>query len=602
MNDDHTTETDRLRRTMRAVADAHQLDADGWSTVRDRLASGHTGTRSVPVVPVGSATSRGGGRSRRFLAAAAALLVVAGTAIAVSRDRGDSTVSTGVPTAEPTGWYVPVGLPAGWTLEEVTLSRIEDECPCRTTVWSDAAWAERVWVATTPVPAADSEPAFGGDAPESVDLDGVAAELHRPSSGGEEARWELAWDLDGLRHRVTAVGVRSDRAVEIGRRLVADHRASPLPGQVVRGEHVERGTQGRDVQIDVAMSSPAGHRVGYSLQADSAVSEVDWLLAFGPDTVELPGQPLPMLVPAIGDRSSATDRSEVARFLGRWPGATVRSADVVEMTEDRRTIPSADEVRTLMGSLRPTSFEGWRRFVAGSENRDAGLTSSATLADLVAGRDREATDEGPAPTPMSSRLDDLDLVVSAEPRLAGWEDAGIVLQVSNPTDRTIEDATCALDRARGALVAVGSDEPPQPSGTSLADPWFHADEPCDGGLVLEPGDTKELRIRVLASYADERYGPLPTGSYRATVAIDGIVFRPSTPVQVAGTDCPPTPDGTDDAYLGLDLGEALARAATVGDELRDHTDAPPNANGGRDRCDRINVVIEEGTIRSARRY
>jgi len=453
--------------------------------------------------------------------------------------------------------------------------------------------------------------------------DGVRATRYGPFDGRDS--WNVEWTVDGRRQAFEAFGVPEDAAEPLARALFADPDTDDLPvsGLGLVDEWHEDGEVGRNVQLDVMMQAPSGNAVDYSLSAPRSAVRIAWSYA---PTDRLPDQPLATLGNESGGRqpegSEFPDMPVTHDYLGRWPGATVRSAGMrTGQSGSDEVAPTDAEVETLMASLRPATTEEWRRFVATAGNRDRTVTSSATLADLIDQVPSSQSGETTATTFAQSfgtsapgggttttaapdsagDLADLDLSLSAEPRIASWEDAGVELTVRNPTSAPISDPGCALDHAEVALLPVDGATRERFNAVPAGDPWWSDDGACDGGLTVEPGATKTIRLVVRAQFHDSRYGPLPSGTYEATARIAGIDEPVAAPVAIGSQDCT---NGAED-YIGRT--EAAARAL-AGERLMAQVRVPEpgtesDVANDSERCDRINLILgEDGRVAYARAY
>jgi hypothetical protein len=619
---DDPHETAKLRAALDAVAAAHQPDPDAWSQISDRAAASGPLTVAAPV-----ADRRR--RPWRTALAAAAIVAVAAIGLAVVRTTGNDDVRVGTTPdgkanapSDATGWYIPVGLPDGWKVTSVTSDRSDDACPCRTTVWANADRSQTLRAGYADA-VADDTPALDADPSRTATFDlggGVEAERYDLE---EPLGWDVSWTDDGRSHWIGAEGIALEDAEAIARAVFADPttRTVPVPGLAFTDEWHEDGEVGRNASVDVTMQAPSGNAVPYSLSGPRTAVD---LAATYTLASQLPGQPLPTLTYESRPPADKASTFPVLHdYLGRWPGATVRSAGMRSSDGNGVLTPTDDEVAALMGALRPATTEEWRRFVAQAGNRDRTVTASATLAELIDGSPTrgttEATDPGStdptatnttaAPvetsttadpgTTATGRLADLELGLTAEPRLASWEDAGVVLTVRNPTDRPISDPACALDHAGLALIPTDAATTSRVDAIPAGDLWWADAGSCDGGVTVAPGATKTIRLVTRAQFHDARYGPLPSGSYEATARITGVDRALTAPVTVVAQDCS---NGAED-YIGLT--EAAARALG-GERLVRQVRTPgpgTESDVSDERCDRINLVLgPDGRVAFARAY
>ncbi|MGN6694746.1 MAG: hypothetical protein ACTHN0_11275 [Aquihabitans sp.] len=618
MNDD-PSRTTRLHDALVAVADRHEPDPDAWARIADRL--GATTPQLVEAHPLVASPPHH--RRTRLLAAAAVVAVLAAiaTAIVVARHgsgEGDTSRVTSTPGDDATGWYIPVGLPRGWIVRSVISTRMDDACPCREVVWANADRSQVVIAHRSDAPTVDrqTDPVeAAGDTTFELG-DGVAATRHGPVASADE--WSTEWELGGQSNYFTAIGIPADAAEPIARALLADPMTDRIPVTGLRliDEWHEDGEIGRDVQLDVTMQAPSGNPVVYTLGAPRWAVRTAW--SHRP-TDDLPGQPLATLVDETGGSVPGGPNVPVMRdYLGRWPGATVEAGGMREgSTETGELIPTDDEVEALMSSLRPATTQEWRRFVDQAGNRDRAVTASATLADLI-DQEPSAGDRGTATTFASSSattavgvgptttapasagdLADLVLSLSAEPKLASWEDAGVELTVRNPTSSPISDPGCALDHADVALLPLDDATRAAFNAVPAGDPWWSDDGACDGGVTLEPGTSKTIRLVVQAQFRDARYGPLPSGSYEATARVAGIEEPATAPVEVRSQDCVNRAED----YVGLTESGAYALG---GERLMEQVRVlRPGADvsGSSEDCDRINLILgDDGRVAYARAF
>lgn len=626
MNDDQRT-TDRLHAALTEVADRHQPDPAAWHRIHDRLQGGGATLTEVTAAPAGRRRAR-----TRLLAAAAVLVAIAAVGAAVAATRhGDTTkVATTPPDDEATGWYVPVGLPDGWSLTSVTSSRMDEACPCRDAVWANADRSQVITASRSDAPELDLQTLdVGPEDLTSFELgDGVTATRTGPLDADNPVdamgNWSVDWEAEGKRTSISAQGISTDTAEPIARALFADPDTDDLsvPGLDLVDAWSEDGEIGRNVQVEVMLQAPSGNPINYTLSAPRSAVPTAW--SYEP-TDRLPDQPLPTLGDEYGgprpEGSNLPDMPVTHQYLGRWPGATVQSSGFRQgRTGSDVVIPTDAEVETLMSALRPATTEEWRRFVATAGNRDRAVTASATLADLIdqvaappsnetattfAQSDGTSAAGGGATTTAAPAaagdLADLDLSLSAEPRLASWEDAGVELTVRNPTSTAISDPTCALDHAEVALLPADDATRAQFDAVPAGEPWWSDDGACDGGLTIGPGATKTIRLVVRAQFHDARYGPLPSGTYDATARIAGIGDPATAPVAIVSLDCT---NGAED-YVGLTEADARALA---GERLVAQIRVPePGTESGvandSDRCDRINLILgDDGRVAYARAY
>lgn len=322
----------------------------------------------------------------RVLAIAAVLVVVVAIAAAVVRsgDGSSEEVPGSVETAAPTGWYVPIGLPDGWTVRSVTIIAMETRsCPCRDTIWADpfsAAWAGYS------VEPADGHPAIGdigsaplaggangqipSDATEEVDLGaGITGRLVRFGPEGFQIEW-----IEGDEARSVATRILPrERAVAIARSLVGE------PGLAEAPEHgwdrihdaTQDGAFDTRTLVDVELGTPDGRVVRYLLLPTGEAGRFEAGLERTERAVD--GQPLAVteLSPTPGQPLA------VHPLTGRWPGA-----DVVIDRAEGQPAPTQSELDEVARSLRPATAAQWRTFLRDAGVEDPRLTEAPTVADL----------------------------------------------------------------------------------------------------------------------------------------------------------------------------------------------------------------------------
>ncbi len=580
--------SDRLRTALTAVADRHEPDAEAWHHIENQVSG--RGPALVAADRHGPAAPR---RRHRLLAAAviAAVAAVATVAVLARGDHDRDTTDVTTTPAVATGWYIPVGLPDGWTVREVTAQRMDERCPCSETTWASPS-RDIVLIRSTDPDRAGQDGVTEVPSPSTStfavadDVEGTITPA--PDAEGGPTGWTAGWVVDGERTSLTAIGIAPSQAAEVARAVFADPTSVPehVEGVAPVGSWSETSPVNRDADVGIAMASPAGHEVDITLSSSDRWRSKGILVP----TDRLAGQqPLALLTLKSYAPTPVGDQPRVRDYIGLWPGATVR---VLGGYADG---PATDaEIDAVTASLRPATLDEWRAFVAGAENRDRAATSSATLQDLIDGR--------AAPTAsVAARgdLDDLDVTLDATPRMATWEDAGVSLTVRNPTSSAITDPTCALDRAEVALLPADDQTQAAVDAIPAGDPWWQDDGPCDGGTTMAPGASKTIRLPVRAQFHDARYGPLPGGRYGATVRIDGVTGQVTTPVEI-GAD--PACTGDTAGYVGLTEVDARALA-----EQRGVTEVRTPAAGTESdvvtyRCDRLTLVVDDGRVTFARFY
>lgn len=309
------------------------------------------------------------------LAAAAAILV----AFLVVRDRDDpppKRIASTLP--DPTGWYVPQGLPAGWTLDTVEANASSTPtCESEGAAWTDVdatrtvgltRWACGELPANPLFPSSSGvpEPIDGG--PRVVDVDlgggitGVAYALgddlvaSTPSPFAPVDRM-IVWPADGGgTWTLRSIGVDEEPFLDAARALASDPSAgAPEVGTAIGAEveEVDRwDTPGGDrtTEVQLAISSPTGQDVNLILASPGGGTHPEGSSIAIAE--EVPGQPNPVW--------RFDDPSWAVRFGGAWPGADL---SIVRIAQNPADWIDDDQLRTLLASLRPASAAEWRAYL-----------------------------------------------------------------------------------------------------------------------------------------------------------------------------------------------------------------------------------------------
>lgn len=489
------------------VLDAEPI-ADAWPAIEHRLYGD---------VPGGAEAARS--HRIRWLAAAVVLLLAASAAVIASTRHDDAdtdTVQSG--EDEPTGWYVPAGLPDGWKLDSVEAAPGRKACARKGVQWSDPsrdrslafsfdACGKAPTEADVPdlsIPGAP-EGAFPQPTLRSVDLgDGVTATgIESPT--GDPALVDVAslgWNAGGGAWTVRAVGLGFDQQVEVAKRLAAD------PGRTDLGlggmEVVDRweAPERRTPEVQVNLSNPAGLQTSYhlTLPGDGTHPGGDSVLV--PETIE--GQPEPVL-------RYDTVPFWAGRFGGSWPGADLIVFRWTEGPTDAKHMITDDDLRRLLASLRPATAEEWQRFLATADRgvspvlltaptlaflatdsfprpgepgaelthpttttTPAASTTTAPDASTTAPSRHATNDFGPVTSEPGRRLEqpskknrfsdlsglEVRLRLDRTPVRAGSPVPGELL-LHNRTDETIEVNECSWALTQWGIVEHGDDQPPQ---------------------------------------------------------------------------------------------------------------------------------------------
>lgn len=638
---DQRADADWFRQHVDPVLDATPV-ADGWGAIE-------AGVLAQPAPR--SATAR----RQRWLAAAAVLVILAVTAAVVAAVRGDGpddsdTVHAG--GAHPDGWYVPVGLPAGWRLQSAVLT---EGAPCD--------GASQRWK-TLPEHAEDdgTRPALElryhscGTLPETPGVPGPALgsgaipSFVGPSS--EDASWEVVrWEDDGL-WELTGEGTSGDRLLAAAEAVVTDpeSEAPPLPELDRTG-----GGSWQDVRpgstpgVTLVLASPEDERVEYQL-VDSG--EGPALTSFTSDEAHpLPAQPL-----TLRRRGSVTlDRlpggaQPTGYLFGAWPGADVLVPERVQPAPGSDRPPSAAEARAatgaVAGSLRRATTEEWRAFLTTAVEpvTDPALLTASSLATLDAapssttsamlpdgpaattttapgtddGDGSTTASDGPVisdpgvsrpserPSKVYSSLDGLAFrfELGSDTISAGQPVPG-TLVVRNTTDRELVLNECTVGLIQWGLVPADdpeADPPPRDIIDCYDDPVVTVPANSETRRPLDPSGVGFRAQR--AERATLPLGTLPGGDYLAVVEVPGeeTTVRATIPVDVPEPSCP-TSDALAKRYLDLSSDQAADRAEASGLAYRAvRIDGEPQVVTDDLRCDRINVDLSNDRVTNVLRY
>lgn len=393
----------RLRATLGAAAPADTHVDGGLADLRGRL----DGT----VVPLARARRP---RSSRLLLAAAAVVAVAAigaTAVAfvgrgddetnVTTDDGTTTVPAPTTPGPPADWYVPVGLPEGWTLERVSTDFRDVEgyggsCPCLRRAWVAPDGVAEVSLTSVPQdgPLGDVTPLVADAAP--VDLGGgiegragTAPTFGLPVDDLAPAL-VVIWVEGGSRWYLRAHDLTSDEVLAAARRLAAEPTDLPADGwDVVVDSTVPAGVGSFD-SVDIGLRGPSGVVVGYQLYppgfSDPFVGVV------GPERLQLEGQIEPLWrydFPADGEQASERIPAQTV-LAGEWAGADVVLGASSQGGEAVSTdTPALDDLLVLAASLRPATAAEWAAFLdtaepsPGESGVSSGVPRTGAVADLT---------------------------------------------------------------------------------------------------------------------------------------------------------------------------------------------------------------------------
>lgn len=479
------------------------------------------------------------------LAAAAIVLLVVATVVAV-HDRGDDPddrVATTLP--EATGWYVPQGLPEGWTLGVVEATRGSDPtCAGEGASWTDAAGTQTIGLVRSTCGELPTDPFVPGDP--GVPPDDVSTVVEVDLGGGTTGTafqhdGELstgttsplvptdrliAWPAEGGgTWTLRTVGVDEATFLDAARALAAD--PTPSDGEVaaVVGTDVVAvdrwttagGEASTSVQLQIA--SPDGHQLALMLSPPGQGTHPEGGSIAIPEDVD--GQPLPVW--------RYDDPSWAVRYGGAWPGADV---SVMRVAQDPADWIDDDQLGTFIASLRPASAAEWRAYLATATGPvDEEASTAPTLAELFDAPSSSTPTpttatgpltsppgtEEPMPAPADAFSDLTGVTVRLEVDAAEVSSGAVLgarLRWSNATDLPTVVNECTWQQLRIGLVAMAGpdlDPPAPPIGGCSEGERFSI--PANGALVTD----LEGRLVALAEDGD----PLLPGGYVAVVLVPG---------------------------------------------------------------------------------
>lgn len=587
-------------------------------------------------------------RTRRAMAVAAVVALLLGGAVAARsraidlRDEADvATVAPG-----PTGWYVPVGLPVGWTLLGAEHRDGGPTCERRGSQWTDPQAGRAMGLAFDAcgtrfsddrLPRPDEvnpELAAGFPTVEEVDLGTTTAtgpafdgELRTtpPSAFAPEQRM-LTWEGDGGAWTLRTIGLSEEELLDAARTAAADPagagaEAAGLGAGLELVDRWEAPERAGAPEVQLSLRSPDGGGVGIHLHLPG-----DGVRPAG-DTVVVPE--------GLPGRSARVLRFDdpgwAGRFGAAWVGADLT---VYRWAEDPAGWIDDEQLRTLIAALRPASANTWRSYL---ETASGDVSASLLEAqDLTALLDIDPTEPTP-PTSEESTTSttdvdagapaaDADLVAEAElvasdGPLGRFSDlTGLVVRLAladavvgtqpgggdslilrNPTDAPIVVNECSSLLTTWGLVPHGADGPlPRRLVIDCFDTPITTVPP--GGTVVVPlvwgADRGFVARSVDESLHGGLLGTLPAGAYDAVVDLPTArgILRARVPVQIATPACPMT-DAEAEAYRGLPADEAREAAAQDGRELVVVVEDGEELGTGWDLdCARLRAVIAGGVI------
>jgi hypothetical protein len=363
-------------------------------------------------------------RSRRLqagLAIAAGLLLVAGALVVRVGHRDPSSDRVATQPIAPTGWYVPVDLPDGWTVTTVTGSAGRTRCAGRGRAWSDRDRGIAIGLTFDACGHAATE----ADLP-TVDLQPWPEGLPRPEGSGYELRrtdlgygteateiyrddpaeafrprtltWTQptggAWDL-------TVMGLDDHQVEQVARSLAPDpveaepkaEGLAPLP----LVDHWAHGARSTSPEVQIGLTSPDGLGAGLVLSMPGEGNRP--VGSQFPTPVSIPGAPGPTVRFDTGPGGFWA-----GRYGGTWPGADVTIYRWTEDPEDAAKTITDAELEVLLGSLRPATTEQWHRFLdTAVVEVSPTLRAAATLADVVSDPPTSSVSPSPTSVPSTTR-------------------------------------------------------------------------------------------------------------------------------------------------------------------------------------------------------
>jgi len=388
----------RLRAALAAAASAPVAPA--WDTIRSRVLDddeslGAPLHRTATPIP---------SRRAALLAAAAVLLVIVAGVVVASRPDDAPTQRAG--TVGPSGWFVPVDLPEGWSVTAVTAVRSDGprcpepgEEPVR-----GVRWVRPADGATVVVVAGSS-----GCGATDTDLGPEGADVHRPETTdedpvdlgsdagqgwlsraleGDEAR--LVWQVGRAYWVFESDGVAPEDLVALGREVVVAGSFDVAPAGFTVADRWSEPAQPHTV-VEVEVTSADGTRLAYLVAPPGT-----GLFRGRPDArpLRLPGQDLELQ--ALGFPTSP------------WTALYGLAAPEVDITLFARTTtvdgyvegsslatPVRPEIlaaaEDLATALAPATTEQWRDLLAAADEHTPVLDEAASFAAL------EALDVSPRP-------------------------------------------------------------------------------------------------------------------------------------------------------------------------------------------------------------
>lgn len=541
----------QVRATLAAAAPDDTQVGPGLADLHARLAAGATADAPPRLDP--------GRRTRRILAVAAIVALLVGLgAVLVNRSSDGDQVHSGPAVPEATGWYIPEGLSADWRLRNVIDDRQDVEagggrCPCHRSVWTDESAPVRfegdasraaVRIVQTRTDAPDASDLFSevpkDDLIPGIDLgDGAtatgAAGNADPASGLRRDPF-VAWQRDGVRTVVSGTGLSTRRVIDAAHGVVDRPGGPPLEGfELVDDVDVPEDLASYTAVRVVLENTDTGALVAYEL-VPPGFDALDPSAV--PTVVDLPGAPGPVLRAASTLVSGGRDPA--LAYLGRWPGASV-TMDPSAVSRGGPGPVSDDDVREVLGSLRPATAAEWAVFVDGAalpEESASDRVRVASLHDLTTSRGGSAQPDDQttvASDPNDPKATDLTFRPVLSSRLC--EPGGV--------GEALPGADGSVCFQLGPVAA---------DGTDLRDATATEQQGWVVEVEAEPGARAALNKMFNACYEGVATCPPESPGGRGSVAVVWMGRVVSAPV-VNGADL------ADDGFvLTGDLSEADARA------------------------------------------
>ncbi|HMJ79022.1 MAG TPA: hypothetical protein VK507_23760 [Iamia sp.] len=399
----------RLRAALAAAASAPVDPA--WAMIRSRVLD--EGPHAAPPL-TGTATTSPARRVAVLAAAAALLVIVAGVVVASRPD--DAPAQRAGTTAGPSGWFVPVDLPDGWSVTSVLASRPDaercpgpEEEPVRGVRWVRPDDGASVVLTTDYCGMADTDRGPGADdltrperaEDEELDLGPLPGWLSR-SLVGEEHR--LAWQIGRVPWMLESSGVSAEDLVALAREVAGAGTATKgtvdvVPsGFTVADRWTEPPQQHTSVEVEVTTAD--GLVLTYVMAPPGA----------GYFRAQPDARPYRVAREGMAVQSLAFESEPwMAHYGVAGPEVDLTLWSYApDPTRDRAGIANAATL--LVEALVPASVEQWRDLLADAEDHTPVLDEAVTVAELgradVPPRPRPPTppDTGPRETIIASTM------------------------------------------------------------------------------------------------------------------------------------------------------------------------------------------------------